>query len=484
MSRRGLVILHLDGVSHALLERAVAAGAMPFVAKLLAEEGYQAQPYRCGVPSTTPFAQAGILYGDSSNIPSYRWWDKELGAVIGFGAGGTFELVAERYFKGRRPLTTGGACIAALYRAGADDRFGPAYTEHHEHHPDRRVIVPFLTNPVVVYHWLRHAGSAGVGILARYAGARLARRRASQAYVFADLFHECVVHHLTRFATRQAMAEGLPVIYSCFYTFDEAAHAFGPGDEWARRILRYLDSTVRWVAQARLDNPDVRYELVVLSDHGQVECEPFNANDGRTLGELVAEWLPDQEVTEHRGGRHPASSEPPAGKVAITYSGGLAHVYFTDLPGRLELAEIERRFPSLVARVAGLDRVDCVLVKDGEVGRLLTGEKSFPLGPEAREFLSRLDEPGVLTAQLQRLNSFPNSGDLVVFGRYRDGRQVNFENQVGGHGSAGGEQLHPFLLTKREWGLDASAVRSAEGLYPVLNSLLERLASPGISSSG
>ena len=115
---------------------------MPFVRRLLDAEGYQVQPYRCGVPSTTPFAQAGILYGDCSEIPSYRWWDKSIGAVVGFGAGGTFELVADRYFAGRTPLTQGGACIAALYRAGAEDRFGPAYGEHHGD-TDRQVIIPF-----------------------------------------------------------------------------------------------------------------------------------------------------------------------------------------------------------------------------------------------------------------------------------------------------------------------------------------------------
>jgi len=124
--KNGLVILHLDGVSRPVLEDAVASGDMPFVRKLLMEEGYEVLPYRCGIPSTTPFAQAGILYGDNSEIPSYRWWDKELGQVISFGAGGTFDRVAGRYFKGRRPLTAGGACIAALYRAGGEDRFGPS----------------------------------------------------------------------------------------------------------------------------------------------------------------------------------------------------------------------------------------------------------------------------------------------------------------------------------------------------------------------
>ncbi len=80
--RKGLVVIHVDGLSHAQLGTAVARGHMPFVARLLQTEGYTALPYRCGVPSTTPFAQAGILFGDNSEIPSYRWWDKKANLLV------------------------------------------------------------------------------------------------------------------------------------------------------------------------------------------------------------------------------------------------------------------------------------------------------------------------------------------------------------------------------------------------------------------
>ncbi|MHB8614076.1 MAG: hypothetical protein ACYDAL_16890, partial [Candidatus Dormibacteraceae bacterium] len=71
---------------------------------------------------------------------------------------------------------------------------------------------------------------------------------------------------------------------------------------------------------------------------------------------------------------------------------------------------------------------------------------------------------------------FQNAGDLIVFGSFVGGKQVNFENQAGGHGSIGGEQLHPFLLAKSEWGLDTTQVRGAHELHPILSSLRDRLA--------
>src|SRR5207253_2853594 len=155
--RRGLVVIHVDGLSHARLTAAVEQGHMPFVSHLMTAEGYESLSYRCGVPSTTPFAQAGILYGDNDEIPSYRWWDKERDLLVAFGSGATFHKVAGKYFLGREPLTRGGCCIAALYAAGDQDRFGPAYEERHTD-VNRKVILPFLTDPVTLYYWIRHGG--------------------------------------------------------------------------------------------------------------------------------------------------------------------------------------------------------------------------------------------------------------------------------------------------------------------------------------
>ena len=472
-------MIHVDGLSHARLTAAVEQGHMPFVSHLMTAEGYESLSYRCGVPSTTPFAQAGILFGDNTEIPSYRWWDKEAGLLVTFGSGSTFGKVADRYFAGRIPLTAGGACIAALYRAGATDRFGPPYEERHR--PDKRdaggrAIAAFLLNPVTLYFWIRHGGLALFRIASEYLQARFSRRRTANVYVVADIYHEVLVHHLTRFALIQAMDEALPAIYACFYTYDEAAHAFGPTDPNTLRILRHIDSTIRLAAERRNANAGgIGYDLVVLSDHGQVETAPFMATDGRSLGSFVAEWLAGCTIREHRGRTFQEGGGHFAGRVEITYSGGLAHIYFADVPGRLDDEQLELKFPGLVAKIAALDRVGVVMLKSSSGGVLATREGRFslkaPLTPDTAALLERFDSPGPLAAELRRLNSFERSGDVVVFGAFDGKTQVNFEDQVGGHGSIGGEQLHPFVLAKKAWGFDTSAVLDSSGLYPMLFAL-------------
>lgn len=480
--RKGLVVIHLDGLSHGRLGVALERGHMPFVKTLIEKEGYESLPYRCGVPSTTPFAQAGILYGDNSEIPSYRWWDKEAGLLVVFGSGSTFSRVADRYFAGRQPLTAGGACIAALYRAGATDRFGPAYVERHrpdQHDAGGRVIAAFLLNPVTLYFWIRHGGLALFRIASEYLRARFSRRRTADVFVVADIYHEVVVHHLTRFALIQAMDEGLLTIYACFYTYDEASHAFGPTDPNTLRVLRHIDSTIRLAsAKRRANRAGVDYEVVVLSDHGQVETIPFVTADGESLGRKIARLLPDHTITEHRGLAFAPDGAEPAGRVEITYSGGLAHIYFAHVAGRLDASALQSRYPGLAEHVADVAGVGMVMVKDRDGGSLLTREGRFPLGeplaPRTNALLERFDAPEVLAAQLRRLNSFERSGDIVVFGAYDGDKQVNFEDQVGGHGSVGGDQLHPFLLAKSEWGLDMAPVTNASDLYPMLVAVRDR----------
>ncbi len=481
---KGLVILHLDGVGHTFLGRAIEQGRMPAVARLIEEEGYESLSYRCGIPSTTPFCQAGILYGDNSEIPSYRWWDKQAGILVAFGHGSSFKKVAHRYFRGSRPLTEGGAVIGSCFPAGAKETFGLAYRERDASGPGRAIsaaktIASFFASPLRLADWLRHGGWAVARTSVEAIRAQLAGRPAAAAYVVSDMLEEIFLHHVARYAVVHAMDRNLPIIYAGFYAYDETAHGFGPEHPYCYEMLKHVDETIAEIAGRRRgrEGTPSEYELVVLSDHGQDQTAPFHHPDGRTLGEIVSELLPTYQVTEYKGRSYGPKGEPLDGHVALTYSGGLAHLYFKDIKERLDAKELDQRFPGLLESIAAEERVAFLLVRDGRHGLLLHGDGRLRLdGREAAALLARYDDGPVLAGQLQRLNSFERSGDVVIFGDHRDGRQFNFEHQVGGHGSVGGEQVKPFLLAKREWALDLGGVRNSSDLHPILCHLRDRLA--------
>ena len=465
MSRK-LVVLHIDGVSANALERALQAGEMPFIQRLIDAEGYEIHRYRCGLPSTTPFAQAGILYGDNSEIPSFRWWDRERRVVVQFGTESTFKKVADKYFRGCAPLTRDGACIAACYPAGAADDFGIAYQDR-SYGADPRsrsaanVLAPYLANPVHLGDWVWQTAAVAMRTARDYLTSRSEGRHPAREYVATDVVEEIFVHHLTRYAVQKAMREGYSPIYAGFYAYDETGHAFGPNDPSALRVLKHVDDSVEKIASSRAD----RYELVVLSDHGQVDTTPFD------LGATLADLAPGLRVQSAKGKEYGATAEGAAATVLIAESGGLAHLYFQDSAKRKDYAEVEQ----LARAISRLSEVELVMARAGETDVFLHRGDVLG-GAELRRVLSAHDDPDILHAQLARLNGFAHSGDLVLFGAFVEGKQMNFEKQAGGHGSIGGDQLHPFVLAKKEWNLDLSHVTGAHQLHPVLSELRDRLA--------
>ena len=470
------MILHIDGLGADSLEQALRDGDMPFTKSLMETEGYELHRYMCGIPSTTPFVQAGILYGDNSEIPSFRWWDREQQLLVQFGAGSTFKKVAAKYFQGCHPLAEGGASIAACYPAGAAETFGIAYQDRRYSEQEEgsrsawHVVLPYLANPLNLADLVWHGADSIAQTALAYSRNRLSGRISAGTYVVSDALEEIFVHHVTRHAVTRAMREGYSPIYAGFYAFDETGHAFGPDDKYALRILRHVDNTIKKVARARKDG----YELVVLSDHGQIDTIPFGRISAKAFGELVAGWLPGYRIQEMKGKAFGPDDDQAKGRVNITNSGGLSHLYFASRAKRFTYSNLSAQFPTLAQNIAAIDGVALVMARDGDTDVFLTGGQELR-GEAVKPVLAQYDNPDILLAQLSRLNSFAMSGDLVIFGAFKEGRQVNFENQAGGHGSIGGEQAHPFVLAKRDWGVDTTGVIGAHQMHPILSALRDRL---------
>jgi hypothetical protein len=309
---KGLVMLHIDGVGHAFLLRALEQGRMPAVARLIEEEAYEPLEYRCGIPSTTPFCQAGILYGDNREIPSYRWWDKEAGLLVAFGHGSSFKKVAHRYFQGIRPLTQDGAVIGSCYPAGARETFGLAYRERN--HSDSRstlaVVAPFFASPLRVAAWLRHgAWAIGATTVAAITD-RMAGRPPAPAYLVSDMLEEIFLHHVARYAVISAMERGFPTVYAGFYAYDETSHAFGPKDGYSFQMLRHVDETIGAIAAHRSGGrgTPAAYELVSAQ-------RPRPGGDGalRTRRRPDARPADRGPPADLRGGRAQGGRPPPGG---------------------------------------------------------------------------------------------------------------------------------------------------------------------------
>src|SRR5918911_4038994 len=79
--RRGLVALQIDALAYSDLRRALELGYCPTLARLLREDGYILRRWFCGLPSATPYCQAGIFHGENGGIPAFRFYGRQAPVV-------------------------------------------------------------------------------------------------------------------------------------------------------------------------------------------------------------------------------------------------------------------------------------------------------------------------------------------------------------------------------------------------------------------
>ena len=83
---------------------------------MMDEDGYQLSRVDCGVPPTTPACQAGILQGNNTNIPAFRWLDKKTGKLLA-GGGAAADSRAAAF--GWQWLLRGGTSIGNMFSGDA-----------------------------------------------------------------------------------------------------------------------------------------------------------------------------------------------------------------------------------------------------------------------------------------------------------------------------------------------------------------------------
>lgn len=479
--KKGLVILHIDGVSHSMLLRSLKKGYLPYLKKFIKEKNYKIDKYWCGLPSTTPYCQAGVLYGDNRNIPGFRWWDKKIGRLITFGSDTTFQKVSHKYFKKYPPLVENGACIAACYSAGASEAFTLAYKENISYslfHIRAALLLRWLKNPIHVIDWLFNSIIFLFASCIKLLRTILNGAQISMKYFLKDILNELFIHHITRFAVRTAMEREFPVIFAGLYSYDEIAHAFGPTDPLSYKTLSQIDQSIKYITKRNNFN-DTEYEFVILSDHGNITTIPYVSLANEHLADKLSRILPTYIIEEIPG----KSIEPQNnidGHILFVFSGQLANVYIKNVSGRLTYPKIKKLYPKLLAFLLNIPEISFVMMKDTTSDVIISRNQIMKMNKKnntknLKKFLESFGDPDIIREQLHRLNSNKTAGDIIFFGVYKDNVQVTFEDQIGSHSALGGEQMTPFILTRKKWNLSMSNIMFSNQLYPKLIALKKQL---------
>ena len=119
--RRRFLIIQIDGLSEALLDKALRGRRLRHIRRLLRTGRLARKPMSVGIPSSTPTFHAAAMYGIQPDIPGFHYYDKRERREVHFPMPGAADFVESRQMADRRGILAGGACYGCVFTGGAPD---------------------------------------------------------------------------------------------------------------------------------------------------------------------------------------------------------------------------------------------------------------------------------------------------------------------------------------------------------------------------
>ena len=597
IDKEGFIFLEIDGLSYYTLKKALERGDMPTLSKWIEDGSHELTRWETDLSSQTSSSQAGILHGNNSNIPAFRWVEKDNGnRIISSNGLENSEIIEKRISDGNGLLRDNGASRSNLFSGDARDhmltfsrltessgiRTTSWYYVYSRPYVITRILILFLFDMVMeLISRFRHLFKnvqprlkwRGIPYFVARAGTNVAMREATTYTLIGDIF-----------------AGQYNAIYATYMGYDEVAHHSGVEDYDAFYSLRQIDKQFKRIEKAIEKSPR-DYKLIILSDHGQSKGFTFKQKYEISLNDLVSQLLPDnisihgilhsnddyfrkkyaikpyfeQRVdridtridntvdnakeridnakeridntvdnakeridsninintlerisnikdktkiseyvervrTDNRFFNSDESFSDKLNKIStdldlnikfsnkttvseetaqtmVLSSGNLGLIYFTDWSNRMTYEQIEDAFPRLLNQLSHHDGIGFVMVNSIVYGTIvLSQDNVFYL--ETEEYVGDhfLDKYGNhIIEKLKRTDGFEHVPDILVNSDYdiENDEVYAFEELIGNHGGAGGNQQYPFILYPKKWSLDEE-IFGAENVHKFFKREMER----------
>ena len=525
----GFLFLEIDGLSEMLFRRAIKEGHMPTLQRWIDQGTHEVIGWETDFSAQTGAMQSGILLGNNTDVPAYRWWDRDQKRIVMSGLPKDALAIEARLSRGNGLCSDGGSSRGNMFSGDATESMmtfstirntkrgrGPGFYFYlFSPYVVARILTRFIT--MVIKEWWQ-------------AGAQRRRKDKYQAparnwaYGFLRGFLGPILHDLVTFTVISDVLRGLPAIYALYSAYDDLAHFAGMNTPEA---FEELNETDRYFARIEnvLKSAPRPYHIVVLSDHGQTIGPQFRSAYGCTLEQLVKD-LTKTEIAYSESHKDnwdalnalvsesandntrtaglirrmlssrtndgvvelgpkealPEKEEEKAKKaeLVVMASGSTGLIYFTDSPTRMTFEQIQDRYPDLILGLKDNPGIGFILVRSEKEGDLVIGKGGvYYLRDDSVEGnINPLAGFGPNAAHhLRRETSFSNCPDLIVSSVYDPETQEmpGFENQVSHHGGMGGPQSHPFLMRPVALPYDGTPIVGAENVHHLLRRWREQV---------
>ena len=502
----GVIIVEIDGLAHKVLLEAVDRGVMPTMKGMIEGNDYKLRMWETDLSSQTGASQAGILHGNNEGIVAFRWIEKSNGNQMMQCSGITkVPELEKRISNGDGLLVDNGASRSNLFSGDTDNviftfskimDFGKLYNKAWYSvfsNPSNfaRIVALFLADMIreiwsQITHSIRNVRpriNRGIMYIPTRGATNVFMREINTSTLIGDM-----------------MVGDIDVAYSTYLGYDEIAHHSGVRDSDAWIALKQMDDQIKHLTDANKYSPR-DYQFVIQSDHGQTNGATFTQRYGQTFEDFVKSLLPEDMTMfakmtsndDHFVGDYTPfarkkkkienekkeAQELSDSEVIVLASGNLAMIYLTQWSRRLTYEELNGYFPELIPGLINNEYVGFILVKSQEHGDMAIGKNgTYYLDSDKIDGENPLEGFGDNIARhLRRTSSFEHTPDILVNSFYDEEADevCAFEELVGSHGGAGGDQSKPFILYPSSWNVSDDDIISAENIYKLLKENLAQL---------
>ena len=502
----GVIIVEIDGLAYEVLREAVEKGDMPTMKEMIESNDYNLRMWETDLSSQTGASQAGILHGNNEGIVAFRWIEKSNGNQMMQCSGITkVPELEKRISNGDGLLVDNGASRSNLFSGDTDNviftfskimDFGKLYNKAWYSvfsNPSNfaRIVALFLADMIrEIWSQFTHSVknvrpriNRGIMYIPTRGATNVFMREINTSTLIGDM-----------------MVGDVDVAYSTYLGYDEIAHHSGVRDSDAWIALRQMDKQIKHLVDANKYCPR-DYQFVIQSDHGQTNGATFTQRYGQTFEDFVKSLLPEDMTMfakmtsndDHFVGDYTPfarknkkiekekkeAKELSDSEVIVLASGNLAMIYLTQWSKRLTYEELNSYFPELIPGLINNEYVGFILVRSQEHGDLAIGKNgTYYLDSDKIEGENPLKGFGDnIVRHLKRTSSFEHTPDILVNSFYDEEADevCAFEELVGSHGGAGGDQSKPFILYPSSWNVSDDDIISAENIYKLLKENLAEL---------
>jgi uncharacterized membrane protein YvlD (DUF360 family) len=502
----GVIIVEIDGLAYNVLCEAIEQGDMPTMKEMIESNDYTLRMWETDLSSQTGASQAGILHGNNEGIVAFRWIEKSNSNQMMQCSGITkVPELEQRISNGDGLLVDNGASRSNLFSGDTDNviftfskimdfekLYNKAWYSVFSNPSNFARIIALFFGDIIreiwsqITHSLRNVRpriNRGIMYIPTRAATNVFMREINTSTLIGDM-----------------MVGDVDVAYSTYLGYDEIAHHSGVRDSDAWIALRQMDQQIKHLTDANKYSPR-DYQFVIQSDHGQTNGATFTQRYGQSFEDFVKSLLPEdmtifakmESNDDHFVGDYTPfarknkkiekekeeAKELSDSEVIVLASGNLAMIYLTQWSQRLTYEELNSYFPELIPGIINNEYVGFILVKSKEHGDLAIGKNgTYYLDSDKIDGENPLEGFGDnIVRHLKRTSSFEHTPDILVNSFYDEQADevCAFEELVGSHGGAGGDQSKPFILYPSSWKVSDDEIIGAENIYKLLKENLAEL---------